>query len=217
MTLASRRWQARPSCGRRAGTGGSDRWCSPPHLSARDYGVAEVGFGAGPWCKQGIGRELGAAVEGDGPAASFRQPLPGLADPPDQGIGLTVRVRQQDGVAGLALDHAGQVGLAVLTAEDQQIRLPMAKGLAILDLDRPVLDSAGGGDGAMRAACGRSVAGAADGLWADGGKDRRPDLQARRCTDRSSRDRRCPRSALSSFSRPAICSGDQQRSSLSMT
>ena len=109
--------------------------------------IAEIGFGADAGRKQGVGGELGAAVEGDGPAASLRQPLPGLADPPDQGVGLAVRVRQQDGVAGLALDHAGQVGLAVLAAEDQQIRLPVAEGLAILDLGRPVLDDAVGGDG----------------------------------------------------------------------
>ena len=73
--------------------------------------------------------------------------MPGLADPPDQGVGLAIRVGQQDGVARLALEHAGQVGLAVLAAEDQQIRLPMAEGLAILDLDRPVLDRTAGGNG----------------------------------------------------------------------
>ena len=37
--------------------------------------IAEEGFGAGRPCKDGIGGELGATVEGDGPAASFRQPL----------------------------------------------------------------------------------------------------------------------------------------------
>ena len=98
-------------------------------------------------CKEGIGGELGATVEGDGPAASFRQPLPSSADPSDQSMGLAVRVGQQDGVARLALDHAGQVGLAVLTAEDQQIRLPVPEGLAILDLGWLVLDRAAGGNG----------------------------------------------------------------------
>ena len=36
-----------------------------------------------------------------------------------------VGVGQQDGVAGLTFDHGGQVGLAVLAPEDQQIGLPM--------------------------------------------------------------------------------------------
>ena len=109
--------------------------------------IAEIGLGAGRPCKESIGGELGAAVEGDGPAASFRQPLPGLADPPDQCVGLAIRVGQQDGVAGLAFDHAGQVGLAVLASEDQQIGLPMPEGLAISDLGWPVLDRAAGGNG----------------------------------------------------------------------
>ena len=44
----------------------------------------------------------------------------------------------------LALDYAGQVGLAVLATEDQQIRLPMSESFPILDLGKPVLDRAVG-------------------------------------------------------------------------
>ena len=58
------------------------------------WGSQREGFGAGCPCKESVGDEPAAAVEGDGPAAPFRQPLPGLADRPDQGVGLPVRVGQ---------------------------------------------------------------------------------------------------------------------------
>ena len=67
------------------------------------------------------------------------------ANPPDHGTGLAVRVGQQHGAAGLALDHAGQVGLVVLALEDRQIGLPVTEGLAVLDLGWAVLDRAVGG------------------------------------------------------------------------
>src|SRR3954447_24489765 len=53
-----------------------------------------------------------------------------------------VLVRQQEGEPGLALDERGDVGLPVLLAEDQQVALPVAEGLPIADLRRPVLDPA---------------------------------------------------------------------------
>src|SRR4051794_39547948 len=55
-----------------------------------------------------------------------------------------VRVGEQEGGAGLALEQRGQVGLAVLALKDQQIGLPVAEGPAILDLGRPLLDGAVG-------------------------------------------------------------------------
>src|SRR5215208_3665132 len=113
--------------------------------------IAEVGRGSGCPGKKGMGGELGTAIEGDGPAASLRQPLPGSTDSSDEGVGLTIGVRQQHGVAGLALDHRGQVGLAVLTPEDKQIRFPMTEGPAIPDLGRPLLDRAiGWNEGSAR-------------------------------------------------------------------
>ena len=67
-----------------------------------------------------------------------------LADPADQRAGLAIRVGEQEGVAGLALEQRGQVGPAVLTPEDQQIGLPVAEGAAVVDLGRPLLDGAVG-------------------------------------------------------------------------
>lgn len=56
--------------------------------------IAEEGLGAGGSREDGLGGELGATIEGDGPAASFRQPLPGLADPSDRSVGPAIRVGQ---------------------------------------------------------------------------------------------------------------------------
>src|SRR3954447_16777539 len=53
-----------------------------------------------------------------------------------------VLVRQQEGEPGLALDERGDVGLPVLLPEDQQVALPVAEGLPVADLRRPVLDPA---------------------------------------------------------------------------
>ena len=79
----------------------------------RLLGVA-TGSGAPAAGNEFAAYALLAPGEGDGPAAPFRKPLPGSANPPDQGVGLAVQVGHRDGVAGPALDHAGQVGLAVL-------------------------------------------------------------------------------------------------------
>ncbi len=77
-------------------------------------------------------------------SANLTTPLPGLADLLDEGVGLAIEIRQQNGVAGLTFDHGGQVGLAVLTPENQQIRFPVTEGLAIFNLGRPMLDRAVG-------------------------------------------------------------------------
>jgi hypothetical protein len=54
--------------------------------------------------------------------------------------GLTIRVK-------LPLRPSPDAyGFAVVTAEDQQIRFPMAKSLAIFDLGRPLRDGAGNRD-----------------------------------------------------------------------
>src|SRR3954451_1547616 len=53
-----------------------------------------------------------------------------------------VLVRQQEGEPAGALDERGHVRLAGLLAEDQQVALPVAEGLAVVDLRRPVLDPA---------------------------------------------------------------------------
>jgi hypothetical protein len=106
--------------------------------------IAEVDLGADLFGEQAIDGEFDASIEGDGPAATLGKPLPSLADPPDQGIGLTVGVRQQAGKAGLAFDHGGQGDLAALAPKDQQIRFSIAKSLAIFDLGRPLLDRAVG-------------------------------------------------------------------------
>src|SRR4051795_12158698 len=104
--------------------------------------VAEVGLHREVAVERGVAGELRPAVEGDGPAGGLRQRLEGLADARDHRRRALVLVRQQEGEAAGALDERGHVRLAGLLAEDQQVALPVAEGLARPDLRRPVLDPA---------------------------------------------------------------------------
>src|SRR4051812_4455623 len=87
----------------------------------------------------GIGGELAAAVEGDRAAGVPGQRPERLADARDHRRRALVLVRQQEGEAAGALDERGHVRLAGLLAEDQQVALPVAEGLARPNLRRPVL------------------------------------------------------------------------------
>src|SRR5689334_19381067 len=90
----------------------------------------------------GIGGELGPAVEGDGPAGVLGQRPEDVGDAGDDRRRALVLVRQEEREAALPLHQRGHVRLAGLLAEDQQVGLPVAEGLPVADLRRPVLDPA---------------------------------------------------------------------------
>src|SRR5213596_3157726 len=104
--------------------------------------VTEIARHRQPAGEPRVGGELAAAVEGDRATGVLRQRPEGLADARDHRRRALVLVRQQEGEAAGALDERGHVRLAGLLAEDQQVALPVAEGLARPDLRRPVLDPA---------------------------------------------------------------------------
>src|SRR4051794_18365174 len=104
--------------------------------------VTEIARHRQPAGEPRVGGELAAAVEGDRAAGVLGQGPERLADARDHRGRALVLVRQQEGEAALALHERGHVRLAGLLAEDQQVALPVAEGLPVADLRRPVLDPA---------------------------------------------------------------------------
>src|SRR5215210_1370263 len=92
--------------------------------------------------KRGVARKLAAAVEGDGAAGVLGQPPERLGDAGKHRRRALVLVGQQEGEPALALHERGDVRLAVLLAEDQQVALPVAERVACPNLGRSVLDPA---------------------------------------------------------------------------
>src|SRR3954467_15229548 len=86
--------------------------------------------------------ELAAAVEGDRAAGLLGQPPERLGDAGEDRGRALVLVRQQEGEPARALHQGGDVGLAVLLVEDQQVGLPVAEALPAPAPRRPVLDPA---------------------------------------------------------------------------
>ena len=58
-----------------------------------------------------------------------------------EGLGLSIVVAQQNGVAGLPLDQRGHIGIALRALEDHQITLPVTELAAIVDLGRPLVNT----------------------------------------------------------------------------
>src|SRR5689334_6752800 len=111
-------------------------------LLPRAVRVAEVARQGEVAVESGVGGELGPAVEGDRPAGVLGQPPERVGDAGDHRRRALVLVRQQEGEAARALHQRGHVGFAGLLAKDQQVGLPVAEGLPVADLRRPVLDPA---------------------------------------------------------------------------